>query len=325
MHMCVNSLDVGAYFQKLVFWSCTKQRIMTPWQPFERIEERKSCVHSSLKPFYALTIGLQFACHLASCPRTFATPKARRLHLISSHGYPKEYFFAVTNKGVGGLLKKWGEGASMIRGKWKPRDGADKPTSRGSGKSYLSNKAMDVDPNTYRDTMDVDSDDSDDDDDDESSSEDETMTREKQPGSRMVLDPEATPRLPLASKPLPAGTPPTTSSPLQPVDPADALTSGFSSLSLVPPAVRFGRGGRNTGFAARIDKPTAPTPEQPLDAGTQMSSNHLAAAQRGRGGGKANTHNTSTAHEIAPVQSQAVPDRMRTRGRGRGIGRGRGY
>lgn len=49
------------------------------------------------------------------------TPKARRLHLIQAHGYPKEYFFAVTNKGVGGLLRKWGEGASMVRKEWKPR------------------------------------------------------------------------------------------------------------------------------------------------------------------------------------------------------------
>ncbi|TFK48417.1 hypothetical protein OE88DRAFT_523362 [Heliocybe sulcata] len=64
-----------------------------------------------------------FACHLSSCDRLFLTPKARRLHLIQAHGYPKEYFFAITNKGVGGLLKKWGEGASMIRGEWKHRDG----------------------------------------------------------------------------------------------------------------------------------------------------------------------------------------------------------
>lgn len=65
-----------------------------------------------------------FACHLppTTCNRVFQTPKARRLHLIQVHGYPKEYFFAVTNKGVGGLLKKWGEGASMIRGQWKPRE-----------------------------------------------------------------------------------------------------------------------------------------------------------------------------------------------------------
>ncbi|CCM05587.1 uncharacterized protein FIBRA_07815 [Fibroporia radiculosa] len=64
----------------------------------------------------------QFACHLVMCGRCFLTPKTRRLHLIQAHGYPKEYFFAVTNKGVGGLLKRWGEGASMVRAQWKARD-----------------------------------------------------------------------------------------------------------------------------------------------------------------------------------------------------------
>lgn len=67
----------------------------------------------------------QFACHLATCPRLFSSPKTRRLHLIDSHAYPKEYFFAVTNKGVGGLLKRWGEGVSLLRGEWKGRAGDD--------------------------------------------------------------------------------------------------------------------------------------------------------------------------------------------------------
>jgi len=70
-----------------------------------------------------------FACFLprSACPKLFLTPKARRLHLISAHNYPKQYFFAVTNKGIGGLLKKWGEGATMLRGEWTPRSN-DKST-----------------------------------------------------------------------------------------------------------------------------------------------------------------------------------------------------
>jgi len=51
-------------------------------------------------------------------------PKARRHHLIQAHGYPAEFFFAITNKGVGGLLERWGEGASLIRGKWKDKSSA---------------------------------------------------------------------------------------------------------------------------------------------------------------------------------------------------------
>jgi len=59
----------------------------------------------------------------SACGRRFSTPRTGRLHLIQAHGYPKQYFYAITNKGIGGLLKKWGEGASSIRKDWKPRAG----------------------------------------------------------------------------------------------------------------------------------------------------------------------------------------------------------
>ncbi|CAE6474851.1 unnamed protein product [Rhizoctonia solani] len=62
-----------------------------------------------------------FACFLESCPKKFRTPKGRRLHLIDAHGYPKLFFFAVTKHGVGGLLARYGEGATLIRKQWKPR------------------------------------------------------------------------------------------------------------------------------------------------------------------------------------------------------------
>ncbi|CAE6435517.1 unnamed protein product [Rhizoctonia solani] len=64
-----------------------------------------------------------FACFLESCPKKFRTPKGRRLHLIDAHGYPKLFFFAVTKHGVGGLLARYGEGATLIRNPWKPRPG----------------------------------------------------------------------------------------------------------------------------------------------------------------------------------------------------------
>ncbi|KAG8753604.1 hypothetical protein FRC11_007282 [Ceratobasidium sp. 423] len=64
-----------------------------------------------------------FACFLESCPKRFHTPKGRRLHLIAVHGYPKLFFFAVTKHGVGGLLARYGEGATLIRKPWKPRLG----------------------------------------------------------------------------------------------------------------------------------------------------------------------------------------------------------
>lgn len=84
-----------------------------------REDRKKPCL---IRVHALILSALQFACHLQTCNRMFAAPKSRRLHLISAHGFPSQYFFAVTNKGVGGLLKKWGEGASMIRGDWKARD-----------------------------------------------------------------------------------------------------------------------------------------------------------------------------------------------------------
>nr|GAT53530.1 predicted protein [Mycena chlorophos] len=125
-----------------------------------------------------------FACHLASCNKLFQTPKNRRLHLIQSHGYPKEYFFAVTNKGVGGLLRRWGEGASLIRAEWKPRD-----SPAVSSSSVLIEE-----------------------------DEDEAMEQTPSPAT------------PSADAGL------------------DALTSSLDALSLVPNAIRFGRGGKSGGF-----------------------------------------------------------------------------
>ncbi|KAJ6458140.1 hypothetical protein C8R47DRAFT_914211, partial [Mycena vitilis] len=138
-----------------------------------------------------------FACHLASCSKLFSTPKARRLHLIQGHGYPKEYYFAVTNKGVGGLLKRWGEGASLIRGQWKPREHPEAtPEARHKSPSVLVEEE---------------------DDDDE--------------------DNMPTPA------PNHAQLPPRTDEGI------DTLTDSLNALALVPPTIRFGRGGKNGGFA----------------------------------------------------------------------------
>jgi hypothetical protein len=77
----------------------------------------------------------------------FPNPKARRVHLISAHSYPKEYFFAVANKGIGGLLRRWGDGASLLRAPWRPRDtegneeGDDNPTE---GEEPLSPDSISV-------------------------------------------------------------------------------------------------------------------------------------------------------------------------------------
>lgn len=55
------------------------------------------------------------------CTKRFRHPKARRNHLIHTHGYPARYFFAVVNRGIGGLIERYGPGASLLRPQWKPR------------------------------------------------------------------------------------------------------------------------------------------------------------------------------------------------------------
>ncbi|GAA5941002.1 hypothetical protein JCM3775_001120 [Rhodotorula graminis] len=61
-----------------------------------------------------------FACFQPDCRQLFATPKARRLHLVSKHAFPTQYFFGVTIWGVEDVLNK---GGGMVRRDWKPREG----------------------------------------------------------------------------------------------------------------------------------------------------------------------------------------------------------
>lgn len=169
-----------------------------------------------------------FACHLASCPRKFLTPKARRLHLIQAHSYPKEYFFAVTNKGVGGLLKRWGDGASMIRGKWKPREDAK---GKGNTSGDQEEGEMEVDGDS------------------------EGSDEAEEEGDTSDYEGEATPRVSQLHD-FDAGSPATTprmaamQSPRQQQSTSemDKLEQSMTSLSLVPDTIRFGRGGKSGGF-----------------------------------------------------------------------------
>ncbi|KIK04542.1 hypothetical protein K443DRAFT_675791 [Laccaria amethystina LaAM-08-1] len=190
-----------------------------------------------------------FACHLAACPRLFLTPKTRRLHLIQAHSYPKEYFFAVTNKGVGGLLKKWGEGVSMIRKEWKPRGK--------SGESTAVVTAPDVDMDTHRmETDDQDSDEDEDegeevDEDDEQESDGQEDHQNSVERSMSTdLDPDATPRMGTrgTASLLPSVSPPSSSPQSADTPLVDGLTDSLNALTLVPSSVRFGRGGKKGGF-----------------------------------------------------------------------------
>ena len=142
----------------------------------------------------------------------------------------------MTNKGVGGLLKKWGEGASLIRKEWKTREENDKGGKEGG-----------VDMNHRgNDKMAVDDEDDDDEGDDEDDEEEEA--EEEEP------DLEATPRM-LPRRTIGVHSPPLSSQPETHDRDVNGdltnLTETLNSLSIVPNSIRFGRGGKSGGFIPR--------------------------------------------------------------------------
>ncbi|KAI0941009.1 hypothetical protein AcV7_003231 [Taiwanofungus camphoratus] len=162
-----------------------------------------------------------FACHLATCPRRFLTPKMRRLHLIQAHGYPKEYFFAVTNKGVGGLLTRWGEGASLIRGQWKARAPVIEVDSEGASES----EGASGDESEERELGGTDM---------EEASENEQAKKINAQGEEHTAAIRQSAASQLGEE--------------QGLDSLDALAGQLDSLSLVPPTIQFGRGAKRGGF-----------------------------------------------------------------------------
>jgi hypothetical protein len=261
----------------------------------------------------------QFGCHIATCSHLFPTPKARRLHLIDAHGYPKEYFFAVTNKGVGGLLKRWGEGASMLRKEWKAREKA--PAAEEKEEEKGENE---------------------DEDEDEDEEEDEEEGEEHEGDD------------------LPVGTDVFTASSNHRGSSSQAeagdelnvstLTDSMQSLSLVPPSIRFGRGGKTSGFAKQNARGNSKggrvgrahgrgrahgLVEVGLHGGVGTlrgdgNGNRGGAAVRGAAGNNMTLGSSSHGyHQRSDYVHRGVPPPVRGRGMvnpryGRGRGRGRG-
>lgn len=176
------------------------------------------------------------------------TPKGRRLHLIQSHGYPKQFFFAVTNKGIGGLLHKWGQGASLFRGDWRPRvHDHDMKSASESGDEHKSETGSEMDIEGHRDTR-------------------RPIDSQHLVGSRAAADnpPDNTLQYPSTPRALLSPSPSSARRPLDPSSPeSDSLTNAMSSLTLVPDKIRFGRGGKKGGFPRSLPaKPTTTPPSR---------------------------------------------------------------
>ncbi|EMD39405.1 hypothetical protein CERSUDRAFT_113037 [Gelatoporia subvermispora B] len=256
-----------------------------------------------------------FACHVPTCPRCFLTPKARRLHLISAHGYPKEYYFAVTNKGVGGLLKRWGEGVSLVRGTWKPRaarDGADAESEIDAdkeGEGDGSDKENEIEPQDHRLAVEMDTE----------AAAAGPNTPSPGPGKPPALTP------PMSPDPARPVTGPHSKGKLRaapvPSDAVDALASSLDALALVPSTIRFGRGARRGAMRGHThgqphwQQGHAHVHEQVVGDGHERG--------RGRGRGLGRGRAVRVADADIDVQGRVLGDGVLKRRRGRERGRGR--
>ncbi|OHE96092.1 zinc finger protein [Colletotrichum orchidophilum] len=92
-----------------------------------------------------------YSCFVEGCERKCMTPQKRRMHLIDKHGFPKNYFFAVTKEGVDGrrsLLveaghhrRKSSNAFSITKGSKRRSSILDSSTSQG-GESQMSGDAV---------------------------------------------------------------------------------------------------------------------------------------------------------------------------------------
>ncbi|KAH9989897.1 hypothetical protein BJV74DRAFT_837498 [Russula compacta] len=245
-----------------------------------------------------------FACFLPSCPRMFANPKARRLHLIAAHAYPKEYFFAVTNKGIGGLLRRWGDGASLLRGPWRPRDSEE----NAEGDEESASQSQRLSPHQHSD------------------SDGEGIDDIAEDKESFALDSASAPALPNQE-----ATAETIDKGDRDADAeVDALARDVSALGLIPSSVSFGRGGPaprgRAGLATRSGRPAArhighhqPPPD---------SNNHRTAVNnKGKDkdmGGDMEVEEPNPMEQDTVVASDKTPPSRGRRGRGRVSGDGRG-
>jgi hypothetical protein len=211
------------------------------------------------------------------------------------------------------LLRRWGEGANLLRGQWRPRDNNDEDEDEDDGSSLPPSSALP-------------SDDSDGPDDDEGVD----AVASASAFAAVNGDRKAEPEKMSEDN---AGD-----------DAVDALTHDVSALGLVPSSVRFGRGGSargRAGLAKRNGRPAArhlghaSHPAQPQAATITAA---VGEASEGNENEKEKVEDSDAMEQDLVVASDKPPARgRRGRGRaggggggggggagGRGIGRGRG-
>ncbi|KAJ6485649.1 hypothetical protein C8R45DRAFT_997340 [Mycena sanguinolenta] len=251
-----NSKDLEAHYATYHAHVCEEEACKCVFPDARLLEIHQTECHDPLAAVRKDRGEKIFACHLASCNKLFLTPKARRLHLINAHRYPKEYFFAVTNKGVGGLLKRWGDGASLMRGEWKPRE-----TSAASETTHPV--LVEEDDEDEDETPNI-----------NTSGPSHTSHHEQHPATGANTG-------------------------------VDSLTESLNALAIVPPSIRFGRGGKNGGFSNE---------QQPRGGRGNRGRGHrnddemdVDVVLRGRGRGRGNNANSSTGQRNGQLQGGMAP------------------
>ena len=139
------------------------------------------------------------------------------------------------------MLKRWGEGVSLIRGPWKARDGQEnKSEDGGDNEDSLEGYDM-VNPVPHKDSQ------NDKRDQEHDGTDDEEKNADKDDNT--YRDEDAS---------------------------VDGLTRSMGSLNLVPPSIRFGRGGKSGGFT-----PNGRTGDSAMDSPARGG--HFRGRGRGRG------------------------------------------
>jgi hypothetical protein len=178
--------------------------------------------------------------------------------LIDKHKYPPNFYFSITNKGIGGLLRKWGEGATLLRKEYTPNK---KETETVDEKHQ--EPASPIDEDSENDDLVL--------------PKSEFAAGYHTPKSLATPSPTPTVRIQTPPQKFRTEAHHIDISPPKPAPSTDvdALADSMSSLALVPPSVHFGRGGMRGGFK-----------QPPYMRGMVARGRGRARARgRGRGGG----------------------------------------
>ncbi|KAK4227912.1 hypothetical protein QBC38DRAFT_476496 [Podospora fimiseda] len=161
-----------------------------------------------------------YACFVEGCDKVCREPYKRKMHLIAKHMYPKNFFFAVTRDGIDGRRSLLLEGTTPRH----KRPGA-------ASSSTVATASLHAEPF-----------------DEEAQQCVTAAVSEKGPEEQCAKSAD---HHPIPAVPEFAHAGPSESPRQKPDVEMEDLSAAISQLQFVPRSVRFGRGGKKSGFAKR--------------------------------------------------------------------------